>query len=164
MKIELKNVEFSKGLSEETNAYAATVWVDGKRSFEVKNSGHGGCDMQYQVGDLTLREIDAACAVEYPPLDMSEYDMEDVPADLEAVCGQLLEEYLILRDVRRVMRTSIVFIEDNKQWRIKCRDVGNKLCKPSEKQLASAARNYPNALILNGQPDSLIVERMKALG
>jgi len=43
MKIELKNVQFSERMSEETNSFVADIYVDGKKCGYCKNSGQGGC-------------------------------------------------------------------------------------------------------------------------
>jgi hypothetical protein len=42
MKIELKNVKVYSGLSQETEAFTASLYVDGKRVGETRNAGHGG--------------------------------------------------------------------------------------------------------------------------
>jgi hypothetical protein len=42
MEIELKNVQEYKKLSEETMAYSATLYINGKRAGEVRNDGRGG--------------------------------------------------------------------------------------------------------------------------
>lgn len=42
MKIELKRFSHSPRLSQETIAFAADVWVDGKRVGHAENAGHGG--------------------------------------------------------------------------------------------------------------------------
>lgn len=43
MKLQLKNVHFSERLSQETNAFAADLWFNGKKVGCVENDGHGGC-------------------------------------------------------------------------------------------------------------------------
>ena len=45
-KIELKNISHYARGSEETPCYNATVYVNGKKTIEVGNDGHGGCDRQ----------------------------------------------------------------------------------------------------------------------
>jgi hypothetical protein len=42
MKIELRNVQFAAFMSEETNAFTATIYVNGKKAGEASNQGHGG--------------------------------------------------------------------------------------------------------------------------
>lgn len=42
MKIELKNLKYFASLSEETNAFTANLYINGKVCGVAKNSGHGG--------------------------------------------------------------------------------------------------------------------------
>ena len=42
MNIVLKNVQHSAFASQETNCFAATIYIDGARAGSVKNDGHGG--------------------------------------------------------------------------------------------------------------------------
>lgn len=42
MKVVLKNVKYYESISEETNAFTANVYVDGKLCGFAKNDGHGG--------------------------------------------------------------------------------------------------------------------------
>lgn len=42
MKLELKNVYFSERLSQETNAFSADVYFQGKKFATAENDGHGG--------------------------------------------------------------------------------------------------------------------------
>jgi hypothetical protein len=44
MKITLKSIKYAAFASEETNAYSATLCVDGKKIGTVSNQGHGACD------------------------------------------------------------------------------------------------------------------------
>jgi len=43
MKIELKKISFSERMSEETNCFAADLFINGKKVGYVKNDGRGGC-------------------------------------------------------------------------------------------------------------------------
>jgi hypothetical protein len=45
MKIELKRFTTNTRLSQETTAFAADVWVDGKKVGYAENDGHGGCTL-----------------------------------------------------------------------------------------------------------------------
>lgn len=45
MNIELKRFTTNARLSQETTAFAADVWVDGKKAGHAQNDGHGGCTM-----------------------------------------------------------------------------------------------------------------------
>ena len=52
MDITLKNVKIYAGLSEETIAFNASVYIDGKKVGEAKNAGHGGSN------DVDVRDKD----------------------------------------------------------------------------------------------------------
>lgn len=41
--LELKNVHFSERLSQETNAFAADIFFNGKKVGYAENDGYGGC-------------------------------------------------------------------------------------------------------------------------
>ncbi len=62
MKFELRKIEYSARLSEETHCYSAQLWIDGKHAFDVSNHGHGAADDVGQVGDLTEKEVNADIA------------------------------------------------------------------------------------------------------
>lgn len=80
MQISLKSVRISESLSEETTAFTARLYVDGKATADVRNSGHGGCN-DYDTYAMPDREdarnrLAAATAAarqasgwEYDPLD-----------------------------------------------------------------------------------------------
>ena len=40
--IEVKNIKIAQHMSEETLAFTASLWVNGKREGSIKNAGHGG--------------------------------------------------------------------------------------------------------------------------
>lgn len=52
-KFELRRITHNARLSEETSAYAADLYVDGKLFAHVSNDGHGGCDHQYPAKGKT---------------------------------------------------------------------------------------------------------------
>lgn len=53
MKVELKKLKTYAALSEETVAFTADVWINGKRSGDAKNDGHGGCTL-VRISDRDL--------------------------------------------------------------------------------------------------------------
>ncbi len=59
MKLELKNIQHNAALSDETNAYSAKLYKDGKHVADVANRGQGGCDEQYWQDTTARREIEA---------------------------------------------------------------------------------------------------------
>lgn len=133
MRIELRKVHYSSRLSHETAAYAAEVWIDGKKRGTVENDGHGGSDMihPYELG----KEIDAYART-LPRWEMSG---ESYETTAEVLLGDLLEAYLSRKDMKRALRTKVLFT------------------LPDRKGLFEARLPYrptePGALVLNDMPE-----------
>jgi hypothetical protein len=110
MKIELKNVTYNARLSEETAAFAATVYVDGKKAGEARNDGHGG---------PTLIRPDAlAMAIEAHAKTLPEvecYGMKIQP-DADMVVADLLNDFLIARDLKRALGRKTLFLQGGKLY------------------------------------------------
>jgi hypothetical protein len=67
---ELRGTKHSPSLSDETNAYTATLYRDGKPMVRVSNHGTGDCEMQYPIGPFTPADITATdqwMAANLPP-------------------------------------------------------------------------------------------------
>ncbi|PIF45319.1 hypothetical protein CLU96_2321 [Chryseobacterium sp. 52] len=64
MKIELKNIQFSEHLSEETNAFAASLYIEGIKAGTASNRGRGGAT-DYRSSDdrgkKLIAEAEAYC-------------------------------------------------------------------------------------------------------
>src|SRR5829696_3496700 len=112
MKIELRNVKIARSLSEETTAYTATIYVDGKPAFHASNHGHGGADMYHAVAGYTgpsEAEISAWLAENAPP--MGPYDPNPATralydngtsCDLELFVGRLLGAHEAAAERKRI--------------------------------------------------------------
>lgn len=113
--VELRKIHSDSRLSEETNCYSADLVVNGVKVGTVGNHGHGGSDEQHidPKSGWTVQKLDEECAKHYPPLDMSKYNMANTPADLELVCGNIVDRHLTMKSNRRAMVKSIlVFVGD----------------------------------------------------
>ena len=55
MKVELKRLQISERLSQETTAFAADVWINGKKAGTAENAGHGG-NTNVHITDPALRQ------------------------------------------------------------------------------------------------------------
>jgi len=97
MKIELKRFTTNARLSQETIAFAADVWVNGKKVGHAENDGHGG---------NTLVHLDPAirAAVEA-------YGKKSIPAEFSAstngtewIVDQLVEAEMKKRDEKKFAR------------------------------------------------------------
>ncbi len=72
MKIELKAFKHFPSISEETNAFSATIYVDGKNVGQCDNRGQGGCSDYHFKDPATRNAVEKF--VEALPEDEWEYD------------------------------------------------------------------------------------------
>ncbi len=101
MEITLKNVKFYERMSEETNAFNADVYINGKKVFYAKNDGHGGeTNIQmYKRDDLLLTEVENYCK-SLPPTKSEALNFEYTP-DLESVVDDLVYNWIIQKDIEK---------------------------------------------------------------
>lgn len=71
MKITLKNIKTYEEISDETLAFSATVYIDGKRVGTVQNQGCGGCNEYHGFNDELFDELDEYCH-NLPPIPFPE--------------------------------------------------------------------------------------------
>lgn len=64
MKIELKKIDYNERLSEETNAFSADLYINGKKAGVASNAGHGG-PTDYrpydQAGSALIKQAEEWC-------------------------------------------------------------------------------------------------------
>lgn len=93
MKIELKRISFYERMSEETNCFAADLYINGKKVGYVKNDGQGGCTNYYgctKEDNQIIREAEAYCKT----LPNIKYHGYDLTQNLELVIDMLFEEHI----------------------------------------------------------------------
>lgn len=105
--IELKNVKYHDDMSQETPCFSATLYVDGKRAAIVRNEGMGGCcfydGIDPSFDERALNEKVAAETGEtFEPLDQ--------------VVLSALEDTLVRREVKRIVKSKWVWIENGQLW------------------------------------------------
>lgn len=115
MKIELKNIKHSEFASHETNCYQATIYIDGKKVGTVENDGQGGCD---HVHPWQLAQQIDEYAKTLPKTVCSFIDPEtNKPAEMEqtheAIFGDILTNWLMAKDLKRLMSKRIVFVKED---------------------------------------------------
>ena len=152
-RITLTKIKYAAFASQETSCYEAIINLDGKPIATTRNDGHGGCD---EVHPLTgcadrLAEAVAYCKT-LPRWGVSEEDPEGYETDLESVCGAILDEYLTLRDMRRILKTKVLAVKPDR----KLYEFGGKKW-PVSTVLPVIAKKYPEAIILNSltEPEAL---------
>ncbi len=152
--IELRNIDVHVGLSEETPAYTAKLFVDGKHFADVSNQGHGGPDMVYSpegigkgywIGDEILKTLNDRVAASYPveDLDVGIHGKTiKFTENLETICHGLVWEHVDKRNLKsRLSRKIFIMDKDEKIYTIKG--------KKSPRLIEAIAKRYPDAIILN---------------
>jgi hypothetical protein len=113
MKIEVRSLKHFPSLSEETTAYTATIYVDGKKAIDAKNDGHGGMDMYRPIAPFTFKDIENVNAwlkATKPAIVSGDFTHEH---DLEWEVGQQIDIILSRKQLDRMVRTKLVVIVDN---------------------------------------------------
>ncbi len=163
IQISLKNVSVDERLSEETYCYSAVLVVDGKDFAIVGNAGHGGGDdvkaFLPPFGPADYLEVRKRVAAEYPPLDMSDYGLADVPTDLDTVCGTLVEGFLRKRNLDKVLKNKVAFFQHGLPPEGTTAPLlviamqkakGRRPADTAEGLTTYVEKTYPGALVLNG--------------
>ena len=114
MKIELRNVRHSATLSQETNAFTATIHVDGAKAGHAENHGHGG---PTSVSPRELERKITAWAKTLPHANIYE-GTEEEPVmreqDAESIIDRLLTDHLIAGDVRKRLAKRVLYTRRDK--------------------------------------------------
>ena len=105
MKCELKNVKIASNLSRETIAFAASLWIDGKKAADYHNDGNGGCNIGSFDDPKLGKQFHKWC--ESLPADKSKYG--DLPMNEDLFISLLVEDYENQRWVKSQTRTKIIF-------------------------------------------------------
>ncbi|ANF50338.1 hypothetical protein A0O34_07325 [Chryseobacterium glaciei] len=104
MKVEIKNIEYSELLSEETNAFAATLYIEGKKVGITSNAGHGGPTgyrADDEKGKKLIEQAEAWCKTLPPDKFSSEGINYSFEMNLESHIDKLLDMWLHERDLKR---------------------------------------------------------------
>lgn len=153
MKIEIKNIKHSEFASEETNCFEATLYIDGKKIGRVSNQGHGGPD-HFIGDDAKYREANEWCKANLPKWTMShdETDTKEYDTDLEMHTGELLTSWLLTRDMRKTMRSKVLFqMPDEQGIQVMAFKYGRKI---DQRHIDHVKAKYPSATILNEMPEN----------
>ena len=125
MELKLKNVKFSEHMSEETNAFTADVYFNGKKFAYAKNDGHGGCTnvQPYGLEHKETFKLASEYALGLP--EIVTYFTHGVggepysfKSDLEAQVEELFTNWLEKREVTKNSNKGIYFKTPNGQHRL----------------------------------------------
>lgn len=117
MKIELKKISFSERLSEETNAFAADLHINGKKVGYCKNDGRGGCTFYHgydKESNVVIAEAEKYF-LSLPKVKAEGYNFEYQPT-LETAIDDQFELYLKSKEEKKMQKLfshAIVFGKPN---------------------------------------------------
>lgn len=106
MKITIKNIKYSAFASEETHCFQATVYVDGKRAFGVKNDGHGGPDDYFSVDDRPMSDIWKQIKAIDAEVGKETYEFHGttLKRSLEGKVCELVNEWHRMREAKKTLK------------------------------------------------------------
>lgn len=147
MKITLSKIKYAAFASEETGCFEAVVLLDGVPSIHVRNDGGGGCDWHDDIVKGSTKRLQEHAA----SLPEEETQYGKMQPSIETLVGGLLEQHLMLRDMRRRLKNNVLFHNDGKL--MACRLNGGMLGGTMEMLIAGVKKRHPNAKILNTMPE-----------
>jgi hypothetical protein len=150
-KVTLKSLKVANHLSEETVAFTADLYVDGKKAFHVSNRGNGGPNLYVPYGYTpTLFQLET-------------WAMESTGESYEAldmIVGKIADQMEQEKMLKRSFKTQVLMIDGDKMF-------GWKLQKNNPNSL-DAIKNqittqYPSAIVLNDMSIEKAAELVLAL-
>jgi hypothetical protein len=109
MKIELKNVKISESLSEETTAFTADIFVNGKKAGYARNDGRGGCT-EYHSFPETRELFDKAEKFALTlPKKVEEFNgkIYEFNSNLELIIDNIIENVLKEKDKKKLEKACL---------------------------------------------------------
>jgi hypothetical protein len=91
MKVELKNLKSYSGLSRETAAFTAALYIDGKRAADLRNDGNGGCN-EMHFDDRALEQKFYDYCKSLPPVPSGYEGMGDLEMNADFFISLLVEK------------------------------------------------------------------------
>ena len=159
MKLELKSIEYSSKLSEETLCYSAVLYVDGKKACHVANRGTGGCDEQHWLDRAAQERVTAhfaAMPIEAHPVGGGR--TIDLQPDLESWCHGYVARRQDLKAIKSATRKRVIGIHGGKELQFKAP------VPLSDAHRAAITAKYPGIVILNGLGDDDLLKAIDLVG
>lgn len=167
MNIEIKGLKVAEFASEETLCMNASVWIDGKRSIQISNAGHGGMTetnpaspygrapnekewAAYKEGMKKLADHVASL----PPY---EYMGKTLTRSVDAFLDDLVYDHQIRLAYRKLAAKSIVLFKDGA-----CYEVGLRRAKKVTPEIIELAKKAnPEHTVLNDLDEDKAFELYK---
>ena len=154
-KVEIKNVVHATNMSEETNAFTADLWVDGKKTGGAKNDGRGGCTDYWANGKVVDNqwEVDATASARLKQAEeeaRNDESLESYLRCLDYIIDELVQDDLHWKEHQKAARAAKVEYIDGKEiYQVKLMGKG----KPTTELLAIVKKTHwweDNYTMLNG--------------
>lgn len=107
MEIAIKNVKHAVFMSQETECFEASVYINGKKAGTVSNDGHGGCN-DYHPWDL-YQTLQAHCDT-IPP------DMAGYRVTPDEIIGNLFETWYNKKQYSKLCKRQTLFRIPGKEY------------------------------------------------
>lgn len=107
MNIELRNIQIQNRQSEETIAFTASLYIDGKKVGYAKNSGNGGCtdygpdNYHDNQSKEAINNAELYCAGLAPNKFEYEGQHFENPSSLEVVIDRIIDEFWQEKEAKR---------------------------------------------------------------
>lgn len=125
MKIELKNIKSHSSMSEETNAFSATLYVDGVKAGFVSNDGRGGSNRIELMNQQLLAPM-LEWARSQPAVTSS---FGELPMDLDFYLSIQVENELTMRQAKRYFSSYVCYDHGDGELRVSKRVNKDTLAK-----------------------------------
>lgn len=148
----LKNLKIAKNLSQETLAYTADVYWEGRLIGHIRNDGGGGMSIMWPGNGRRVEDLKAAT-------DFATAQVQDLGEGYGKVPFTHLEDYVdqlageqgdrqdAKRWLSRTMKTKVAIVADGK-----VRTLNASWDKEEASVRAYLSKNHPDAVILNAIP------------
>ena len=104
MNIELKKIDYSARLSEETMCFKAEIWVDGVKAGTASCHGHGDPVL---ISPRNLVELMNNHAKTLPRREFGEG--HSLEMDAEMIVNGLMDDWLIMKDMKKAFAKKLLF-------------------------------------------------------
>ena len=155
--ISLKNIKVYEGMSEETHCFEANLYVDNKKLGRVSNSGRGGSN-NYDFHWKEEEKLDEWCKNNLPKY-KSPFDDEECHHNLETYIGDLLTNHLEQKDLKKLISSSVVVVDDTcssgeaYRWNFsKYKSISKTKMLDEVKKIINKDEKMINPIILNSLP------------
>lgn len=158
MNLELRSVKHMKSLSQETPAYTARLFLDGRPVALVENHGCGGPDNVYWTDQAARAPIEDYLKG-LPKIEACGMALEQ---DLELWCHMTLEDIETVKRVKRTLAKKVIGVTpDGRELAFTKIAPAALYANPTIRQ--TIEERHPGIVLLNGLSDAEILSTMKRL-